>query len=245
MTLTQAKAVVSSTAFQVTAATVLSGVISGVASHVLTKKLLEQRYADLAVDEIEQAKRFYSALNKKGDFSSPEKALTALDLVRTDPVIDELESNDELIVDAVTVIKTYQGVPEDTERSVFDTKCRDLAEDEITNRDTSKPYVITDEEFTDSSSNYQQITLTYYDDDGVLADERDLPVDDIRGTVGEDNLTRFGEGSNDSRIVYIRNEHMDVDFEVVLHSGNYAEIVHGITNEPVSRKRKSYRGDDA
>src|SRR5690606_9493676 len=78
-----------------------------------------------------------------------------------------------------------------------------------------KPYVITLEEYMAGEKNYTQTALTYFDGDDVLADERDSIIEDIEATVGRENMLRFGHASNDRNLVYIRNDRIELDFEVV------------------------------
>jgi hypothetical protein len=45
--------------------------------------------------------------------------------------------------------------------------------------------------------------------------------------VGEENLAKFGHGSKDPNLVYVRNEGMDLDFEISYAEGKYSEQVMG------------------
>lgn len=112
----------------------------------------------------------------------------------------------------------------------------DLPQYMIEARTPDRPYIITLEEFTEGENDAD--TLTYYEEDGVLADSQDMPVDRVGEDVGEENLNKFGFGSNDSRMLYIRNEKLGMDYEIILHQGSFAEVVHGITkDEPRKRSR--------
>jgi hypothetical protein len=88
-----------------------------------------------------------------------------------------------------------------------------------------KPYVIPFEEFGDSPPGYQQITVTYYAGDGVLADDQDQPIRDISRTVGPLNPLSFGGVSKDPHIRYVRNQRLEIDFEIILNARSYAEAV--------------------
>lgn len=99
-----------------------------------------------------------------------------------------------------------------------------------TKRDENQPHIITDEEFLMSEDlRYEQYTLTYYAGDDVLVNQEDKPVEGKQRliTVGEDNL-KFGEKSNDPRIVYIRNPQLTMDLEVILNDGKYSVEVLGL-----------------
>lgn len=87
--------------------------------------------------------------------------------------------------------------------------------------DVERPYVIKPEEFGEFDE-YEQISLTYYAD-GVLADDMDERVEDVDYIVGTDSLTHFGEYEDDS--VFVRNDRMKADYEILLDPRNYTDVV--------------------
>jgi gas vesicle protein len=98
------------------------------------------------------------------------------------------------------------------------------------------PYVIHyDERF--EMETYQEVTLTYYELDDVLCDDRDSVIDPDRrdNLIGDGNLNRFGHGSNDPSIVYVRNDTLELVYEVVKSPNSYAEEVHGFSHEAWDR----------
>lgn len=105
------------------------------------------------------------------------------------------------------------------------------------------PYVISVDEFLDSND-HDKVSLTYYDgeDTQVLADERDAVITKITPLLGDDFLVRFGERSGDKNIVYIRNERLEKDIEVVLNERSYAEVVQGI--KPHKSRGRKFSEDD-
>lgn len=111
-------------------------------------------------------------------------------------------------------------------------------------RNPLQPYVISHDEFEENAYEHQQNTLTYYAGDDILADEREVHIEDVEGLVGIENLKLFGHGSRDSNVVYIRNERVEIDFEVTLNRGTYAEEVIGLEHSDTPRLRHGRRGDD-
>ena len=85
-----------------------------------------------------------------------------------------------------------------------------------------KPYVISPDEF-DSREGYDIQSLTYYAD-GVLTDVNDIPVENVDDIVGEESLKHFGEFEEDS--VYVRNERLGVEYEILLDSRTYEQKKH-------------------
>lgn len=195
------------------------------------------RELQIAVEsEVAATKKFYTIIQK-------DKYPTPGDLLA-----EKLEKDPEFVLDLEQVDAAKDVIDEneygDTEglapvaRNVFtdyaDTSTWD-ADTEEAQRDPNKPYVISSDEFFENEPDYIQTQLTYFEDDGVLADTSDKPCDEY--IVGEENLQKFGHGSRDPNIVYIRNEAMDMDFEVSRAEGRYAEQVHGILQHGASPSR--------
>lgn len=215
-------------------------VAGGVGGYLFGKTKLEEYYADLAAGEIQAAKEYYKTLYKKEGFETPEAAVEKL-----------------IPKAAVAALKTYQGnqvvpekggeiqyqkaelrtdvgslaIEETVELSVFKEVTAEHSrvdiEMEIRNRTEEAPYIISKEEYFEDAANHSQVTLTYYEGDGVLADERDEAIPDIDHTVGDNNIVRFGHRSEDPNVLYIRNHVLGTDFEICLDKGKYSELVAG------------------
>ena len=85
-----------------------------------------------------------------------------------------------------------------------------------------KPYVISPDEFGEmEDEDYDKVSFTYYAD-GVLADEYDEIVENIDEIIGEESLTHFGEYEDDS--VFVRNDKLKCDYEILLDQRNYSDI---------------------
>ena len=215
------------------------GIVAGI---FFAKKRLEKKYEAIAEQEVADAKRFYSRLNKKEEYATPESAAEVL-----------LEGN------AVKAIRSYQNSDEvagdvSEDRNIF-IDSRPLIEkidfnyeEEILHRSSLTPYIISKEEFLQAETDFPQSTLTYFGGDDILSDEKDGTIDDPEFVVGNDNLKRFGHGSDDGNVVYIRNENLKMDFEVIHSEGKYAvevqgHIEHSDTTSRRHRNRKN-RSDD-
>lgn len=104
-------------------------------------------------------------------------------------------------------------------------------------RDPHGPYVISIDEYMedDPDSPFSKSELTYFEGDNVLIDEREQ-IADIEKTIGSNNLDRWGEGTTDADQVYIRNERLEVDFEVTRDENTYSRAVLGIIPEDEIRR---------
>lgn len=85
------------------------------------------------------------------------------------------------------------------------------------------PRIISPFEFGENGDEYEAVSLTYYAD-GVLADDLDEPIDDIDSVVGSEALNHFGDNESDPDSVYVRNDRMKCDYEILLDTRNYADV---------------------
>lgn len=113
---------------------------------------------------------------------------------------------------------------------------------EIAARSPDAPYVIHEDE--QHERGYNEATFTYYEGDDVLADASDKILDNREEIVG-DCIEKFGHGSSDPNVVYLRNEQLEVEIELCRSTGTYAEEVHGFKHsDEVRRVRRSSPDDE-
>lgn len=86
--------------------------------------------------------------------------------------------------------------------------------------DKMRPYVISPDEF--GEKDYKMETLTYYND-RVLADRWDEPIENPEELLGDEALGSFGEYEDDA--VYVRNDALKIDYEILLDTRNHADVV--------------------
>ena len=77
-----------------------------------------------------------------------------------------------------------------------------------------------------ASSKYDRVYLIFYEKDRVLVDDCEEPVEDVENTVGLESLASFGEYEEDS--VYVRNDCLQCDYEILLDKRSYKEAVYGV-----------------
>lgn len=97
-------------------------------------------------------------------------------------------------------------------------------EAELSTRDPELPYIISYDEYFADDMDFRQDTVTYYARDGVMGDVTDTPLYNFSEMMGH---LQFGHGSNDPNIVYIRNEKLRMEWEVLRHTSSFAEEVLG------------------
>lgn len=98
-------------------------------------------------------------------------------------------------------------------------------EAEMSTRDPRAPYILHQEEFIGDELGYRQETVTYYAGDQIMSDNNDTPLYGFEDLMGE---LQFGHGSRDPNVVYIRNEVIHMEWEVLRDEGSFSEQVLGI-----------------
>jgi hypothetical protein len=107
-------------------------------------------------------------------------------------------------------------------------------EQELAKRDPEQPYILHKDEFFEGEKGFPQITLTYYQGDDILVDDHENIVPNAKTVVGE---MKFGHGSGDRNVVYVRNEVLGAEYEVLLSQGEYTIEVLGLEAEAQYEKR--------
>lgn len=89
-------------------------------------------------------------------------------------------------------------------------------------KDPNVPYKITEEEFRVNEDDNTQTSLVYFIKDDILVDEDEQIVNDVEALVDGclDDVTVYTEHA----VVYIRNERLKLDIEVVLDTDDYIDV---------------------
>lgn len=105
-------------------------------------------------------------------------------------------------------------------------------------RDAEGPYLIHRSSYYNSSSelNYDKIALLFFADESILCEENGSIIDDIDATVG------WGAFKNlESRdAIYVRNDRLEIDYEIVSIRGSYAKNFHRIDPDAGLTPRERY-----
>lgn len=108
-------------------------------------------------------------------------------------------------------------------------------EEEVQKRSNDRPYVIHKDEFFEAANEYTQETLTYYMGDNIMVDEDEKPVYNHEKITGP---LLFGHGTNgDPKVVYVRNDQLKAEYEILQDPGLYSVEVLGLEIEHNQRVR--------
>ena len=187
-----------------------SGAVSGV---LITKGYFEKR----TNEEVESVKKSLRTMIHLPRPEKEEKTENDISVKRpTDP------RKAEVVVDYSgysKVVKEYTA-DEDDDPAESESPSDDIPED-VENyldgkRDSEtprrEPRLIKYEDFGELPY-YDKITLLYYMDDEVVTTEDDEIIPNPEELLG-DALTKFGFNKNDERVIFVRNEKRNTDYEI-------------------------------
>lgn len=95
-------------------------------------------------------------------------------------------------------------------------------------RSPDHPYILHRDEYFDGEAGFAQHSVIYYQGDDLLADTDNHLVPNHERVVG---ALRFGHGSGDPGLVFVRNEKLKADYEIALDPGTYQQARYGIEYE--------------
>ncbi len=238
---------------------IIGGGIGFLVGFKLRRTWLENHYKEIADEEIEGMRVIFENLKKKKDEDLAQsreneaRLRVRLHEVTTGPkpqldaVMEDLGYKSTMdhprpprLKEVTETFKEGQTIEEDV-RNVFEENEKWDYAKEVKSRKADIPYIIHADEHEAGEKGYDNVSLTLYEDDDVLADEDDSIVD--HNIVGMHNLTRFGHGSNNPDLLFVRNDNLDTDYEIAKSKGSYAQEVHGFKHaEPNNRRRRDWDG---
>lgn len=216
----------------------LAGAVGFALGYRFCDKRMLAIYDEQLDDEIAKLRQHYKLLNKTDEFSTPESTM------------EHLHPETRVVIDEETVQRIARGLqkmdytkvkPSLEEAGNFFLKPKEKpvevvsmtlesplpAEEPEEPEDPDGPYAIDANTFFENQAGYKNISLTWFNGDKVLMDENDGVVETVSTNIGNHNLKKFGHLSGDANVVYVRNEHLQVDFEILLSQEKYSEVVLG------------------
>lgn len=234
----------------------VTGLVAGGAiTYLVTKKTFQER-AQRDIDDVKAsyAERFdgKKIVNAYGEMPGPaqpgdvvrtpvgtisaEEMRQAQDFVRklgyaTPVPNNESTEESEPEKEEDRSVNIYDRIPDDDPGEEVESPLL-IGYDRDALRASHKPYLISHEEFHNTETEWDKMSIMYYEEDDVLTDEKDRVVSDIEYLIGEKHLDFFGlRSGGDKNQVFVRNPQLSSDFEVTRHSGSYTEVVLGIPKD--------------
>lgn len=181
----------------------IGGAVGSVATWLCIKRYYETCYKE----DLESIKKAYSY--KKEESSDQKKEVKAPSEPKTEDTFkrERVDSGDiEKYAKLAGVYKNEESENKKEGREVIRMR---------------EPYVIMPEEFGDNGEDWGTSTL-YYFNDGILCDENEVVLEDPEELIGTINPEEhFGDFEDD--VVYVRNEDMETDFEILARDEDRGE----------------------
>lgn len=204
---------------------------------LVTYKIVQKHYRDLANEEIESVKEMFKErmvkdnVGSKGEHYIPKENGVIIQGSTGTPNLEVIK-NQEMMEKIINESNYKAGVDlaeEGTESQQIEETVEEVLEEDDDDSDytvpveveegESIPYVITEDEFGEFGNEEQ--TLIYYSD-FVLADEDDDIITDPESVVGE-ALKEFNEDPLLER-VYVRDENKEIDYIILKSEKSYSEV---------------------
>lgn len=239
-----------------------AGLIIGVTGgYLLAKRRLEAKYreqAELEIDEMREhfktklradaSTRVLTSDDPAGREMQLDRIVEEEGYASTPPTMSELKAmHQEYSVhpDIRAAAEAEEAEEPEITVNVFQQELDDWDWDEenALRASGADPFIMHRDEWLNENFGYPRTSYTYFEGDDVLADEHDTPADDMDMLVGLANLAKFGHGSGDPNVVYIRNVELEMEIEIVKSEGKFSEQRRGAVEPPSDpsdpRKRRN------
>lgn len=217
---------------------IAGGVVVGGVTYFVVERKLRAKYAEISETEIAQMREhFHSKVIAMEEKPALDGLVKDLGYTAVDEVRQAQEPKESVTADPGAPNATPSPEALEETKNVFQEAEDRLVEIdpdegwdydiERANRSKEKPYVI----HRDEQGEYpgaSEATWTYYEGDDIVCDARDKIIDAREEVLGTDFVDKFGHGSGDPNVVYIRNEDLMCEIELCRSPNSYAEEVHGI-----------------
>ena len=180
--------------------------LGATAGSLLTWKIVEERYRQIANEEIESVREYYK---NKNDDKEEVKPITVHHTGYNHDVVETNKSENE--VNDYEDMVSELGYSDDMNEAWMEPGTDYIA-----------PVIIRPEEYGDND--FEMKSLTYYADFVLADNDGDDIISDPESIIG-DALKHFGEYEDDS--VHVRNFNDECDYEILKHEKTFSEMVGG------------------
>lgn len=125
-------------------------------------------------------------------------------------------------VDPEPFMEMIEKAPKSLEEIINKAEVEDFTPD--TTPVAADPYLISVDQFADENDDYRKASCTYYTEDKVICETSHNEKIDPR-YVGQDHLDMLE--NSDIDILYVRNEYLQIDYEIDKYDGSYSYEVLG------------------
>lgn len=217
-------------------------VVGASSGALVTKYILDKKYKEQLASETAEIRRYYTLI-RKSDGSlgilGDQEVVEVVPSSETEEV--EREDGPEMVrlPSKYIPVEDPRDLPETINifggnQEVYDLGPEldgpggDVVSDdplEGYTRLSGHPYIISQYDFFNTNEDWEKATITYYLGDKVVLDEREYYLTDSDQIIGDRHLNMFGVLSDDPMVVYVRNERLSQDFEIIAMDGKYSDLL--------------------
>lgn len=179
---------------------------------LVTWKVVKTKYERIAQEEIDSVKETWGRLMRESDDDIYEDDMDEEELER----IREEQEHAAVMTDYTTLAGKYSRT------SDVEVENGKEGEEDYEVPIMNGPCVITPDEYGDGNYDHSLSCITYYSGDDVLADDWGVTLD-IEETIGREALDHIGDYAEG--VVHVRNERLQIDYEVVQDARTYTEVM--------------------
>lgn len=220
----------------------------GVGGYFAAHKRLEKIHAERFDDAVSLYKRITAERYKK-DLEDYYNSLLSDDtLITVEEAKQECKKNTSTKPETVAILNTRPDKYDTPEAAVADKADSKVQYDKISEKYRTQapatvpprsangrfkakgPFIIDEKDYVENPDDYAQVTLTYYTEDKIVAED-DEPYDDAEANIGIGNLNELDDDGYDSNVMLVRNDVIQTDFEIIKTNGSYSETVVGLSDE--------------
>ena len=204
--------------------------VGAVIGSAVTWKLVKDKYAQIAQEEIDSVKEVYS--RREISKAINEGLNDGLNAEPNEKVVNSIKqhfNNEKPSLAEYAKKLSKEGYINCSEISSFSDSIESLGKmstiienQEEGEEEADKPYIIPPESFGELDY-YDCVSLNYFEDEKILTNDWNEPIDNIDELVGSDSLNHFGEYENDS--VFVRNDERKTDYEIILDWRKYSDVI--------------------
>ena len=163
---------------------------------LVTYKLLNNKYEQIAQDDAESFREVYTRMKNEHEAE-----------------IEEYEA----------IERAKKADLSEYRKKLAEEGYMDYSEEETEEvSKVDRPYVIDADEFGELDG-YETVSLTYYKDGVLTIDYNDEEVDYVDDVVGLESLEHFDKYGVDS--IFVRNDRLKVDYEILRDNRNHSDVV--------------------
>lgn len=192
--------------------TVVAFIFGAAAGSIVTWYSVDAKYRQLAEDEIDSVRDYYSSKLSKNKVDDIDETIE-----------EEVENKDDNAeMNKISERQNYSGC--------FSKNAKDESEPEPDNRTVTsndpfslepRPYVVSPDEYAEEYG-YECRGITIYSG-GVITDDDDNILDDVDNVIGLESLNYFGKYAENT--VYVRNDRLKCDYEISKDDRTYEEVL--------------------